>query len=196
MKSQVGTATNEHGGIRKIPYVFTEQGVAMLATVIRTDIAAKVSINIMRAFVHMRHYIKYNEQLLPRKYLLLEEKVDKNTKRIEELFNKFDHRVITKNSIFFKGDIYDAYSVLLEIFDIAKMEYDVILTFKSEVTGKDYVVYTDNSKDEEGNVRVFASIYKMNDKGGELLPIKTDKEWKVIETILESIQEEGKKTGE
>lgn len=133
LKSQVGTATNAHGGIRKTPYVFTEQGVAMLATVIRTDIAAKVSINIMRAFVHMRHYIKYNEQLLPRKYLLLEEKVDKNTKRIEELFNKFDHRVITKNSIFCKGDIYDAYSVLLEIFDIAKEEIIIIDNYIGKV---------------------------------------------------------------
>lgn len=123
----------QNNKIRSLPHVFTEQGVAMLATVIRTDIAAKVSINIMRAFVHMRHYIKYNEQLLPRKYLLLEEKVDKNTKRIEELFNKFDHRVITKNSIFFKGDIYDAYSVLLEIFDIAKEEIIIIDNYIGKV---------------------------------------------------------------
>ena len=123
----------QNNKIRSLPHVFTEQGVAMLATVIRTDIAAKVSINIMRAFVHMRHYIKYNEQILPRKYLLLEEKVDKNTKRIEELFNKFDHRVITKNSIFFKGDIYDAYSVLLEIFDIAKEEIIIIDNYIGKV---------------------------------------------------------------
>ena len=123
----------QNNKIRSLPHVFTEQGVAMLATVIRTDIAAKVSINIMRAFVHMRHYIKYNEQLLPRKYLLLEEKVDKNTKRIDELFNKFDHRVITKNSIFFKGDIYDAYSVLLEIFDIAKEEIIIIDNYIGKV---------------------------------------------------------------
>ena len=123
----------QNNKIRSLPHVFAEQGVAMLATVIRTDIAAKVSINIMRAFVHMRHYIKYNEQLLPRKYLLLEEKVDKNTKRIDELFNKFDHRVITKNSIFFKGDIYDAYSVLLEIFDIAKEEIIIIDNYIGKV---------------------------------------------------------------
>ena len=71
-----------------------------------------------------------------------------------------------------------------------------LFTFESEETKKQYVVYTDNSYDEEGNVRVFASVYKMNDKGGELLPVKTDKEWKVIETILESIQEESKKAGE
>ena len=123
----------QNNKIRSLPHVFTEQGVAMLATVIRTDIAAKVSINIMRAFVHMRHYIKYNEQILPRKYLLLEEKVDKNTTRIEELFNKFDHRVITKNSIFYKGDIYDTYSVLLEIFDIAKEEIIIIDNYIGKV---------------------------------------------------------------
>ena len=112
--------------IRSLPYVFTEQGVAMLATVIRTDVAAKVSIDIMRAFVRMRHYIKYNDQLLPRKYLLLEEKVENNTKRIDELFDKFNPKVITKNSIFFKGDIYDAYSVLLEIFNLAIEEIIII----------------------------------------------------------------------
>lgn len=70
-----------------------------------------------------------------------------------------------------------------------------LFTFDSDETKKQYVVYTDNSKDEYGNVRVFASIYNITDKGGELLPIKTDKEWKVIETILETIQEESRNNG-
>ena len=70
-----------------------------------------------------------------------------------------------------------------------------LFTFDSDETKKQYVVYTDNSKDEYGNVRVFASIYNITDKGGELLPIKTDKEWKIIETILETIQEESKNNG-
>ena len=73
-----------------------------------------------------------------------------------------------------------------------KVECEPLFTFESEETKKQYVVYTDNSKDKDGNTRVFASIYKVTDKGGELLPIKTEKEWKVIETILESIQEESK----
>ena len=123
----------QNNKIRSLPYVFTEQGVAMLATVIRTEVAAKVSIDIMRAFVRMRHYIKYNDQLLPRKYLLLEEKVDNNTKRIDELFDKFNPKVITKNSIFFQNDIYDAYSVLLEIFDIAKEEIIIIDNYMGKV---------------------------------------------------------------
>ena len=85
----------------------------MLATIIRTDVAAKVSIDIMRAFVRMRHYIKYNEQLLPRKYLLLEEKVDKNTKRIDELFDKFNPKEITKNSIFYKVMIHPIMNLIM-----------------------------------------------------------------------------------
>ena len=66
-----------------------------------------------------------------------------------------------------------------------------LFTFESEETGKQYVVYTDNSIDKDGNTRVFASIYELTDNGGKLLPIKSNKEWKVIETILEAIQEEG-----
>lgn len=77
-----------------------------------------------------------------------------------------------------------------------EVECEPLFTFESEETKKNYVVYTDNSLDEEGNVRVFASIYNVTDKGGELLPIKSDKEWKVIETILETIQNESKKSGE
>lgn len=76
-----------------------------------------------------------------------------------------------------------------------EVECEPLFTFDSEETKKQYVVYTDNSKDENGNVRVFASIYNQKKDGGELLPIKTEKEWKVIETILESIQEETKKSG-
>jgi len=76
-----------------------------------------------------------------------------------------------------------------------EVECEPLFTFESEETKKSYVVYTDNSLDEEGNIRVFASIYKISDKGRELLPIKSEKEWKVIETIIESIQEESKKSG-
>ena len=68
---------------------------------------------------------------------------------------------------------------------------NVLFTFDSDETKKSYIVYTDNTKDENGNIKVYASIYdpKSMDKM-ELLPIETEKEWKVIETILDSIQEE------
>ena len=111
---------------RSNPRVFTEQGVYMLATILKSKIAIEVSIRIMDTFVKMRHYINYNKNVLPRRFLLLEDKVDDNTRRIDELFDKFNPKVITKNSIFFKNDIYDAYSVLLEIFDLAKEEIIII----------------------------------------------------------------------
>ncbi len=68
--------------------------------------------------------------------------------------------------------------------------YDVLFTFSSEETNHDYIVYTDNSLDEEGNVQVFASIYHKNEEHSKLEPIETDKEWKIIDTILKTIQEE------
>ena len=68
--------------------------------------------------------------------------------------------------------------------------YDVLFTFESEETGKNYIVYTDNQKDETGNIEVYASIYYPNDPQSRLEAIETEKEWKVIETILETLQEE------
>ena len=71
--------------------------------------------------------------------------------------------------------------------------YDVLFTFESEETHKNYIVYTDNTKEAEGNVEVYASIYDPNDPNSKLEAIETEKEWKVIETILETLQEEVRK---
>ena len=90
---------------RSNPRVFTEQGIYMLATILKSKVATEVSIRIMDTFVKMRHYINYNKSFLPRRYLLLEEKVDKNTKRIDELFDKFSPKDIVKDYLFFEGDL-------------------------------------------------------------------------------------------
>lgn len=74
--------------------------------------------------------------------------------------------------------------------------YDVLFTFENDETGKNYIVYTDNTRDETGNIEVYASIYDPNDPESPLEAITTDKEWKVIETILETLQEEVKKQKE
>ena len=74
--------------------------------------------------------------------------------------------------------------------------YDVLFTFESDETNKNYIVYTDNKKDETGNVEVYASIYDPNDPKSKLEAITTEKEWKVIETILSTLQEEVKKKQE
>ena len=76
-----------------------------------------------------------------------------------------------------------------------EVECEVLFTFESEETKKNYIVYTDNTTDEEGNTKVYASIYNPNEAETKLLPIETDKEWKIIETILEEIQSEANNEG-
>ena len=99
---------------RSLPYVFTEQGIAMLATVLHTLVAAEVSVNIMRTFVKMRKIISSN--LIEQKYI--NELVIKDNERInllEESFSKLEEKEKI-NHIFYEGQIYDAYSLLIDIF--------------------------------------------------------------------------------
>lgn len=123
LKSQIGTSSsNEYGGVRKMPYVFTEQGVAMLASVLRTDVASSVSVDIMRAFVIMKRYI--SKTLLEQTYI--NELVLKDSKRIdllEETLLKFKEK---SNHLFFDGQIFDAYSKINEIFRDAKKNLTII----------------------------------------------------------------------
>ena len=74
-----------------------------------------------------------------------------------------------------------------------EVECEVLFTFDSEETNKSYMVYTDNTTDTDGNVKVYASVYDPNGDNTVVLPIETEREWKIIETILESIQEQSKK---
>lgn len=71
-----------------------------------------------------------------------------------------------------------------------EVECEVLFTFESDETKKNYIVYTDNTIDEEGNTKVYASIYNPDQDETKLLPIETEKEWKIIETILEELQNE------
>ena len=123
--SKISTANINHMS-RVNPRVFTEQGLYMLATILKSKVATNVSIAIMDTFVKMRHYINYNKAFLPHKFMLLEQKVDKNTKRINELFDKFDPKTIVKDYIFFEGEFYDAYSLLLDILNKSKEEIILI----------------------------------------------------------------------
>lgn len=72
--------------------------------------------------------------------------------------------------------------------DGKEVECEALFTFESEETKKSYIVYTDNTKDEAGNTKVYASIYDPNSESTSLEPIETDKEWKIIETILTELQ--------
>lgn len=133
LKFQFGTSNkNNHGGIRKLPHVFTEQGVAMLATVLRTEVASQMSIAIMRAFVTMQKYLSSN--LLEQKYI--NNQVMKNTKDIkllQESLDKLEEKRKT-NEIYFDGQIYDAYSKIQEIFISAKKELIIIDAYADKTT--------------------------------------------------------------
>ncbi len=76
------------------------------------------------------------------------------------------------------------------------IECEVLFTFESEETKKNYIVYTDNTTDDDGNTKVYASIYNPKDEKSILYPIESEKEWKIIETILEELQAEVKKGAE
>ena len=122
-RSQVGTA-NINSMSRSLPYVFTEQGVAMLATILRTSVAEEISIQIMDVFVSMRKYISSN--LLEQKYI--NNQVMKNSediKLLQESFNKFNEKE-KNNHIFFEGQIYDAYSKIIDIFNMSKENIIII----------------------------------------------------------------------
>lgn len=77
-----------------------------------------------------------------------------------------------------------------------EIECEVLFTFESDETGKNYIVYTDNTIDDEGNTKVYASIYNPNEEETKLLPIESEKEWKIIETILEELQNEASSTAD
>ena len=126
LKSQIGTSSwDKYGGVRKLPYVFTEQGVAMLATVIRTEFAEEMSISIMRAFVAMRHYVSSSliEQRIINNIVLENQndikKIKNDVRLLQDSFNIFEEKRKI-NEIYFNGQIYDAYSKILEIFKEAK----------------------------------------------------------------------------
>ena len=107
-----------------LPYVFTEQGVAMLSAVLKTGVAEKVSIQIMDAFVSMRKYISNN--LLEQKYInnmVLEH--DNEIKLLQESFEKLEEKKLT-NEIYFNGQVYDAYSKLLDLMIEAKEQLIII----------------------------------------------------------------------
>ena len=76
-----------------------------------------------------------------------------------------------------------------------EIKCDVLFTFDSEETGKNYIVYTDNTKDESGNIKVYASIYNPEDTT-KLEPITSDKEWKIIQIVLDEVMAEAGKEGQ
>ena len=116
---------SKHRGKKYLPYVFTEQGIAMLSGLLKNNIAIQVSINIMNAFVEMRKFISSNAQVFERltnvEYKLLE-----HDKKFDEVFDSLQKEENFKQKVFFQGQIYDAYSLVIDIIKRAKSKITLI----------------------------------------------------------------------
>jgi len=115
-----------------LPYAYTEQGISMLAGILKNEIAVQVSIDIIRAFVEMRRFINTNKNLFER-VINIENTMDKNFANIgkklishdskfEQIFNELQKDEGFKQKIFFEGQIYDAYSLIIDITKKAKTD--------------------------------------------------------------------------
>ena len=139
LRFQFGTLNkkvNNGKVIRKyLPYVYTEQGISMLAGVLKNDIAIQVSISIIRAFIEMRKFISSNSQIFERltnvEYKLLE-----HDKKFDEIFDSLLKKEEFKQKIFFGGQIYDAYSLVIDIIKRAKSKIIIIDNYIDDSTLK------------------------------------------------------------
>ena len=129
LRFQFGTLNkNKRGQHRKyLPYVYTEQGVSMLAGILKNDISIKVSISIIRAFIEMRKFISNNANMLNR-LTTVEYKLLEHDKKFDEVFNELQNNKEEKvtSKIFYNGQIYDAYSLIIKIIKEAKEKILII----------------------------------------------------------------------
>lgn len=132
LRLQIATSNTENtsskGGRRYLPYVFTEQGIAMLSAVLRSDEAIQVSVNIMNAFVKMRRFLAKNALMFDKLNSLelkqLEYQKESNEK-FDQIFAYISEHEEVGQKIFFEGQIYDAFSFLVSL--VGKAEKSIVL---------------------------------------------------------------------
>lgn len=107
-----------------LPYVYTEQGIAMLSGLLKNQIAIDVSINIMRAFIEMRKYLSLNRHVYER-FTNVEYKLSEHDKEIDRILNQMVKNDNKKQSLFFEGQIWDSYELIIDIIKIA--QYKIII---------------------------------------------------------------------
>lgn len=128
LRSQSVTS-NGRGGRRHLPYAFTEQGIAMLSAILRSDVAVETSIRIMDAFVEMRRFLANNATLFERigqvelRQLEYQRKTDK---RLEQVFSYIQSTPETTQKVFFEGQLFDAFSFLVELVQKARREIKLV----------------------------------------------------------------------
>ena len=184
LRFQIGTSNDNtiskesRGGRRYLPYVFTEQGIAMLAGVLKNEIAVAVSINIIKLFIEMRKFLNSNGQVFERltnvEYKLLE-----HDKKFDKVFNRLQQEEINKQKVFFQGQIYDAYRLIIDIIKRANKKITIIDNYIDDsilkmLTKKNknievVIITSDKSNIEKIDVKKFNKEYPI------LKVAKTDK---------------------
>ncbi len=155
-KSQFVISKSIIMGARKLPYAFTEQGIAMLSSVLKSQTAVDVNIRIMRAFVSMRRFIATNSQLFQRletieyHQLKMKQHQEITDKRIDEVFKKLDANIPPVQGIFYDGQVFDAYRFVSDLMRKAKQSVVLIDNYVDDT------VLTLLDKREDG---VTATIY-------------------------------------
>lgn len=183
LRSQFVTSSLEnenYGGRRYLPYVFTEQGIAMLSGLLRNDIAIKVSINIMDAFVEMRKFILNNGQIFER-LTTIEYKMLEHDKKFDEVFDELQRNKNEefKQQVFFNGQIYDAYSLIIDIIKTVQKKILVIDNYIDDtilkmLTKKNKNVEVVILTSEKSNITKL-DIQKFNKEYSSLKVAKTNK---------------------
>lgn len=179
LKCQLATTSfvvseNNYGGRRTLPYVFTEQGITMLASVLHSEIAIKVSIDIVRAFVEMRRFITNNALLFERirnvelKQLECQKQTDA---KLNQIFEYISNHEESTQKVFFDGQIFDAFSLIVSLIQKAEMEIVLIDGYVDVGTlnliakkGKDVFasIYTQkNTKLSQRDIDCFNSQYPL-----------------------------------
>ncbi|MBO4815579.1 MAG: ORF6N domain-containing protein [Clostridia bacterium] len=129
--SQIATSSNsknsKYRGKKYLPYAFTEQGIAMLSGLLRSEVAVQVSINIMNAFVEMRKFISINGQVFER-LTNIEYKLLEHDSKFNQVFNALQCNKETESiqKVFFNGQIYDSYEVIINIIKRAENKITII----------------------------------------------------------------------
>lgn len=124
LRSQIATS-NGRGGTRYLPYAFTEGGIAMLSSVLKSGIAVEVNIRIMRAFVAMRQFLATNAQVFQRLANIEYHQIETD-KRIDEVFKRLDANVQPQQGIFYDGQVFDAYQFVSDLVRKAKSSIALI----------------------------------------------------------------------
>ena len=179
--SQFATSRNnmfagQEGGTRKLPFAFTEQGCAMLSSVLKSETAVQVSIQIMKAFVSMRHFVQNNSQIFAELKSIREHQLEtdvylkESDKRIDQLFTLMDkYNVNDTQGIFFQGQIFDAYAKFESFIQSAQKEIILIdnyvdLTVLQRLAKKkksvNVIIYTDpKTKLTSQDIQTFNTQY-------------------------------------